>query len=150
MCHQETKNGELAVASQQPPASSHQPAAFRNLRKGSGGRRPKALKSGHRALRAKGTAVAKRDADGDCHSFKPFPSKLVYSRFPPGPRSMPPDPVFLQWRYFPLFLTCQTGMHRQCPKRAPKGPHEGIKRSQNDPSDHQIRPPSPSGRRALP
>ena len=40
----QTKSGERAVASQQPPASSHHPAVFRDLRKGSGGRWPKALK----------------------------------------------------------------------------------------------------------
>ena len=44
LCHQQRRNGELAVASRPPAASSHQPAAFRNLRKGSGGRRPKTLK----------------------------------------------------------------------------------------------------------
>ena len=52
--------GKPAITSQQQPACGHQPAVFRDIRKGSGGRRPKALKSGHRALRAKGTAVAKR------------------------------------------------------------------------------------------
>ena len=53
------------AASQQPPANNpqlanYQPSVFQHLKKGSGGRRPKALKSGHRALGAKGTAVAKR------------------------------------------------------------------------------------------
>ena len=141
--HQQTRSGELAAASQQPTACNYQPSVFQHLRKGSGGRRPKALKSGHRALRAKGTAVAKRYGGGgssSCRSFKPFPNKLVYSRFPPGSGRLRPDPVLLQWRCFRVFLTCQTGRHRRCPKRAPRGLQEGTKRSPKEPSDHQLPP----------
>ena len=36
-----------------------------HLEKGAGGRRPKALKSGHRARRAQGMAVAKRYVSGE-------------------------------------------------------------------------------------
>ena len=52
--HQQTRSGELAAASQQPTACNYQPSVFQHLRKGSGGRRPKALKSGHRALQGEG------------------------------------------------------------------------------------------------
>ena len=88
-----------------------------------GGRRP--LNPATEPFRAKGTAVAKRYRRGgssSCRSFKPFPSKLVYSRFPPGPRRLPWDPVFLQWRCFPAFSTCQTGRHRQGVKTKPTSP----------------------------
>ena len=104
-----------------------------------GGRRP--LNPATEPFRAKGTAVAKRYRRGgssSCRSFKPFPSKLVYSRFPPGPRRLPWDPVFLQWRCFPAFSTCQTGRHRRCPKRAPRDLQEGSKRAPKEPPDHQI------------
>ena len=75
-----------------------------------------------------------------CRSFKPFPSKLVYSRFPPGSGRLWPDPALLQWRCFLVFSTCQTGRHRQCPKRAPRGLREGTKRSPKEPTDHQLPP----------
>ena len=104
-----------------------------------GGRRP--LNPATEPFRAKGTAVAKRyggPLSSCCRSFKPFPSKLVYSRFPPGSGRLPPDPLFLQWRCFPVFSTWQTGRHRRCPKRAPRDLQEGTERSQKEPSDHQI------------
>ena len=122
--HQQTRSGELAAASQQPTACNYQPSVFQHLRKGSGGRRPKALKSGHRALQGEGHCRSEALYGLwvlSCRSFKPFPSKLVYSRFPPGSGRLPADPVLLQWRCFRVFLTCQTGRHRQCPKRAPRG-----------------------------
>ena len=43
LCHPQTRNGEPAVAGYQPPACNHHPPAFQDLRKGSGGRWPKAL-----------------------------------------------------------------------------------------------------------
>ena len=125
------------MTSQQLQATGNKLATFQDLRKGSGGRLPKALKSGHRALQGEGHCRSEALLAWwvlSCRSFKPFPSKLVYSRFPPGSGPLRPDPVLLLWRCFPDFLTCQTGRHRQCPKRPPKGLQEGTKRLQKAPS----------------
>ena len=97
--------------------------------------------SGHRAHRAQGMAIAKRDVGGllqCCRSFKPFPSKLVYSRFPPGSGLLRPVPNFLQWFCSRAFSTCQTGRHRRCPKRVPEGLQEVIQRAQEEPPDHRL------------
>ena len=129
------------MTSQQLQAAGNKLLTFQDSRKGSGGRWPKVLKSGHRAHRAQGMAVAKRYVGGLlllCRSFKPFPNKLVYSRFPPGSGSLPPDTVLLQSNCFPDFLTCQTGRRRQCPKRVSRRLQEGSKRSQKEHCDHQI------------
>ena len=131
------------MTSQRLQATGNKLATFQDPRKGAGGRRPKALKSGHRALQGEGHCRSEALSAWwvlSCRSFKPFPSKLVYSRFPPGSGVLRPDPVFLQWRCFLAFSTCQTGRHRRCPKRAPRGLQEVIQRAQKEPPDHQISP----------
>ena len=95
---------------------------FQDPRKGAGGRRPKALNPATEPFRAKGTAVAKPYVllVLRCRPFKPFPSKLVYSRFPPGSGRLQPDPFFLEWRCFLAFATWQSRRHRRCTFQPPE------------------------------
>ena len=85
-----------------------------------GGRRP--LNPATEPFRAKGTAVAKPYVllVLRCRPFNPFPSKLVYSRFPPGSGRLQPDPCFLEWRCFLSFSTWQSRRHRRCTFRPPE------------------------------
>ena len=142
---QGTHNHKPAVTSQQslPSITSQLPTRFQDLREG--GRRQAAVGPYVRPPSPQGSGHGRSEAlcgalVSCCRSFKPFPSKLVYSRFPPGSGRLPPDPVLLQWRCSRAFSTCQTRRHRRCPKRAPRRLQEVLQRAQKGPPDHQIPP----------
>ena len=139
---------QSSATSDEPPVTSHQPATSSqqsqsNSRqapgKGAGGRRPKSLKSGHRALRAKGTAVAKRYGGGES-AARLNPSQI--NLFTQGsPRLWQPaaaPPFSAAALLFVAFSTCQTGRHRRRSKRAPRGLRKVILRVEQEPSDRKI------------
>ena len=125
-----------AVASQQSPATCHQAATFQdprlsrgsllaspslqlqasNLKRGSGGRRPNALKSGHRARRAQGMAVAKRYGGPlslAAALLNPSQVNLFTQGFPPPAAHCRRPPFFCSAVAVSLLSTCRTGRHRR-------------------------------------
>ena len=129
------------MTSQQRQATGNKLATFQDPRKGSGGRWPKALESGHRTLQGEGHSRSEALYGLwvlSCRSFKPFPSKLVYSRFPPGSGLLPPVPFFLEWRCFLAFSTCQTRRHRRCIFRPPETHFSTPRDALFEPVDRKI------------
>ena len=105
--------------------------------KGAGGRRPKAFKSGHRARRAQGMAVAKRYGGPlslAAALLNPSQVNLFTQGFPPALATCRRPPFFCSGAAFLLFqhvkLVGTDG--------APRGLQEGSKRAPKEPPDHQI------------
>ena len=104
------------------------PQGLQEFGKGAGGRRPKALKSGHRARRAQGMAVAKRYAGPlslAAALLKPSQVNLFTQGFPPGPAACRrtlfscSGAAFLLFQHVKLVGT----------DGAPRGLQEGSKRA---------------------
>ena len=116
------------MTSQQLHATGNKLATFQDPRKGSGGRWPKALKSGHRARRAQGMAVAKRYAGPlslAAALLNPSQVNLFTQGFPPALAPCRRAPFFCSGAAFLFFqhvkLVGTDG--------APREPQETFKRA---------------------